>query len=481
MAKSTSNNSVYVWEQDPGSGAQPDGGPLLQVPVPQPDAGSLPTRIENPAVVPPPQLYPQGSPEFRYWAAVAALVRGSTFWSSRLPGVSWEVGPVLPVDLDHGEDLNAFYDRVGLRFFHGQVGGRVFYSGESPDVINHEQGHAVLDSFKPQLWDAASLEIAAFHESFGDMSALLCALQMPSLRSGVLSETGGTVYKSSRLSRLAEQLGFAIRQSFPTDVDPDCLRNAVNSFFYRDPHTIPTMGPANVLSSEPHSFSRVFTAAFFESLAGMFRVRPAQDEDNLLQAAIDIATILVGAIQEASVVPNFYSEVAVHMINIANTNFAALKYGAALSSGFVAHGVLSPAASIVAPGRAAFKMVGAKRPTSLAPIRLSVGEYNLGTDNILAFAASDAKQFDVAGASLNIGAVEPVSQDQAAKAFFEDLLRRGKVKILSADGKQRMGLARATAPTTHESHTHELRLENNEFVLRRVRIDCGWQCCDHQG
>ena len=127
----------------------------------------------------------------------------------------------------------------------------------------HELGHALLDSFKPQLFDAASIEVAAFHESFGDMSAILSALQLPSVREGVLAETGGVLRRASRLSRLAEQLGWAIGQSVPSAVEPDCLRNAVNTFFYRDPDTLPTTAPATSLSSEPHSFSRVFTGAFF--------------------------------------------------------------------------------------------------------------------------------------------------------------------------------------------------------------------------
>src|SRR5262249_30524837 len=82
------------------------------------------------------------------------------------------------VDLDFGVDLNAFYDREGLKFFHGSGAGRTVFSGESPDIVCHELGHALLDSFKPQLFDAASIEVAAFHESFGDMSAILSALQL---------------------------------------------------------------------------------------------------------------------------------------------------------------------------------------------------------------------------------------------------------------------------------------------------------------
>src|ERR1700742_1536785 len=49
--------------------------------------------------------------------SIAARGR-SNFWGSIAPGLSWQVGAVLPVDLDRGVDLNAFYDRVGLRFFH---------------------------------------------------------------------------------------------------------------------------------------------------------------------------------------------------------------------------------------------------------------------------------------------------------------------------------------------------------------------------
>ena len=191
--------------------------------------------------------------------------------------ISWQIGKVLPVVLDDGVDLNAFYTRggfgdgPGLHFFHQAVSGRTYFSGESPDVVCHEMGHAVLDALRPQLFDAQTIEAAAFHESFGDMSGILSALQVDSFRQDVLRETDGVLNRSSRLSRLAEQLGAAIRIQHPDAVDTDCLRNAANSFFYRDPQTLPPSAPANQLSSEPHSFSRVFTAAFLDVLAAMFK------------------------------------------------------------------------------------------------------------------------------------------------------------------------------------------------------------------
>jgi len=347
---------INAWEDDPGAGAQPSGGQVIQRPVPVLRDQPLPIRIVHPASAPEAKPHPPGTAEFRYWTAAEALRRGADFWRALLPGPSWEVGSILPVDLDFGVDLNAFYDREGLKFFHGTAAGRTVFSGESPDVVCHELGHALLDSFKPQLFDAASIEVAAFHESFGDMSAILSALQLPSLREGVLAETGGVLRRSSRLSRLAEQLGWAIRQSVPSAVEPDCLRNAVNTFFYRDPDTLPTTAPATSLSSEPHSFSRVFTGAFFEGLAGMLATAETRDEAALLQVSQDMGTILVQGIRAASVVPTFFSQVAASMLGIAATRFSAQGYEAPLRSGFVRHGILAPSMAVAtthAPARAA--------------------------------------------------------------------------------------------------------------------------------
>src|SRR5262249_49286990 len=137
------------------------------------------------------------------------------------------------------------------------------------------------------------------------------------LREGVLAETGGVLHRASRLSRLAEQLGWAIRQSVPSAVEAGCLRNAGNIFFYRDPETLPTTAPATSLSSEPHSFSRVFTGAFFEGLAGMLVMKDTRNEAALLEVSQDIGAILVEGIRAASVVPTFFSQVAATMLGVA--------------------------------------------------------------------------------------------------------------------------------------------------------------------
>jgi hypothetical protein len=228
----------------------------INVPVPDQSAQPLPYKLRRKA--PAPQVYQPGTLNFLYYANASALRRTADFSGNVVPaGTTWQVGRVLQVDVDSGVDLNAFYTRgdgetPGLHSFQDSVAGRVYFSGESPDVCCHEMGHAVLDALRPQLFDALTIEAAAFHESFGDMSAILSALQVPSFHQAVLSETGGAINRSSRLSRLAEQLGAAIRVGHPDAVDPDCLRNAANSFFYVDPQTLPPGAPASQLSSEPH-------------------------------------------------------------------------------------------------------------------------------------------------------------------------------------------------------------------------------------
>ena len=101
-----------------------------------------------------------------------------------------------------------------------------------------------------------------------------------------------------------------------------------------------------------------------------------------------------------------------------------------------------------------------------------MAEYGLGVPSIVVYAAAEPKRLQVAGAALAVGAAPSPGEDQAAKSFFEDLLRRGRLKI-PGPAKGAAETMRAAAPQTHETHTHELRREGKHMVLRRIRIDCG--------
>jgi hypothetical protein len=136
---------------------------------------------------------------------------------------------------------------------------------------------------------------------------MLSNLMLPGFRQAVLDETDGRLSTASRLSRLAESLGWAIRQLVPDAVASDCLRSAVNSFYYQPPATLPPRSPASSLASEPHSFSRVFTSGVLRVLNGVFAARPRQDADALHQAAEDTGRLLVEGVRRAAVVPAFFA------------------------------------------------------------------------------------------------------------------------------------------------------------------------------
>jgi len=179
---------IRVFLNDPAG----RGDRLVEVDAPQAmDESPWAFRVEGTA--PPPQLYEPDTAEFLYWQLAAALDRGKRFWARRLPGRgTWELGRVLPAVPVAGSDLNAFYDRQALRFFRAvdEKTGNVVYSGESPDVSLHEQGHAVLDAIRPDLWDAPHFEVAAFHEGFGDFAAnAAAAVTAMSAGSAVLPQT----------------------------------------------------------------------------------------------------------------------------------------------------------------------------------------------------------------------------------------------------------------------------------------------------
>ncbi len=478
-AAATAEARVACWEDDPGDPkSQPPLAPIA-VDAPSQSAPPLPFKISGKA--PAPSGYALGTPEFRYYAAAAALARTASFWGSLVSsGTHWQVGKVLPVELDSGVDLNAFYtrggfgDAPGLHFFHDSVGGRTYFSADSPDVACHEMGHAVLDAVRPELFDAQTIEAPAFHESFGDMSAILSALQVPSFRQEVLTSTGGALNRASRLSRLAEQLGAAIRVGHPDAVDPDCLRNACNSFFYRDPQTLPPSAPASQLSSEPHSFSRLFTGGFLDALAGIVKLQGSPTPDTLQQASIDVARLLLGGIATAPVVPDYFSQIAANMLQFGETAPFNGKYRDVLKSAFVRRGVLSLASATTlglgGPQPLRVAAVGARSPqrASGAPmIAIPAAQYGLKSSHLMVQAAAAPRQLAVSGASLQLGPLESRGSQSAAESYTEDLFQRGHVQVDSHAHKE-TGLLHPYA-----FKTHAIVEEARGLVLRRITFDCG--------
>ena len=286
------------------------------------EAGPWGFRVEGKA--PGPRAYEPDTREFLYWQLSSALDRGKRLWARRIPGPGvWIPGAVLAAVAVAGQDLNAYYDRKALRFFRDvdATTNAVVQSGESPDVVTHEQGHAILDAIRPDLWDAPHFEVAAFHEAFGDLAAIFVALAEPALAGRTLEETKGDPARSSLVSRLAEELGAAVRDRWGADAAlPGALRDAVNTFTYTDPKGLPDSAPARSLSAEPHSFCRVLTGACWDVLVAIFRATAGGDRAAALaRAGEQTAALAVAAAETAPSGADFFGRFARRIVREART------------------------------------------------------------------------------------------------------------------------------------------------------------------
>jgi hypothetical protein len=246
-----------------------------------------------------------------------------------------------------GVQFNAYYDRQALKFFYDKdKDGKTVYTCESPDIVAHELGHAILDGVRPDLWNVQCLETAAFHEAFGDTMAILSALQHEELIKDALVETGDDLSKSNLISRLAEQMGVAINRMTDGRAGlSDALRNAVNDFMYTIPESLPynTSGDGK-LGGECHSFSRVFTGAWYEAFVGMYnldRKNGVTAHDALVSARDAMASIYFKCLTLAPLTNRFYAAIANAMVVSARSYFP--KYEAVIKSAFVRRKILKPA------------------------------------------------------------------------------------------------------------------------------------------
>ncbi len=281
-----SSNRVNVFTNDPNA----EGLGLEQV---------TPPTSKSPFAIPGwtgmGGLFNPGTPEFEAGELFVVLSHTYAAWSDFFGGdFGWQPGfERLPIVPRAGQDFNAYYDRTALKFFYNtdKVVNQVVYTSESSDIVAHECGHAVLDAHHPEYWDSLLGETGAFHEAFGDMSALLVTLNDPVVRAAILSENGGDLAKSNAVSRLAEQLARGLYDSGYADavVSAGALRDAVNQFKYRVPDTLPGRAPASKLSSESHSFSRIFSGAFYDLLVAIYEQLRGENTSMLPDAALDQA------------------------------------------------------------------------------------------------------------------------------------------------------------------------------------------------
>jgi hypothetical protein len=144
------------------------------------------------------------------------------------------------------------------------------------------------------------------------MAAIFVALAEPVLAAEAIRATRADPSRSNLVSRLAEELGKAVRDAYgPGGAMPGALRDAVNAFQYEDPAGLPDSGPSRSLSAEPHSFCRVMTGACWDTLVALFGATPGDDRAAALALAAETtARYCVAAAETAPSGSDFFGRVA---------------------------------------------------------------------------------------------------------------------------------------------------------------------------
>ncbi|WP_214405413.1 hypothetical protein [Pseudonocardia lacus] len=491
---------ISTWEDDPFSEGVPTPTPTAPAPIEQ----AVTTPSTNAALAwqitgvrPEVGRHEPGTAEFRYWTAQESIAGAVGHFVDLMPrGTRWStVRSPLRVDLAAGDDLNATYTRrFGLRFFHHDVAGTRIATAESPDIVRHEIGHALLDALRPELFEATSAEADAFHEAFGDMTAMLVALRLPSYRRRVLTETGGSLRSNSRLSRMGEQLGWGIRRSHPDTVDGDCLRNAANRFAYAPPEGLPADAPMGELSQQPHSFARVFTGAFLDALAAMVAVAGGPAEQTLDAVARDMAQLLVDGVLTAPITPTYYSQVAAALVQAAAARGDG-RYQPALRGAFVRRGILAlaaardldtaevptlqpvEAAAAAAPDEGAARVLGYGAAPSDGYRADGAAVPGLPTRSVDAefldrpvtcHVAAEPERFHVAPRT--VGPAGPTTDAvESARQYLATLIQLGRIDPGPVASMARGPVTRSG----RERYTHRLEeSDDGRLELRRVRFQC---------
>jgi hypothetical protein len=220
--------------------------------------------------------------------------------------------PRITVDPHAGEQANAFYseqDRL-LGFHSFQVNGKHVSTAHSADIVSHETAHAVLDGLRDLYNESFGLGPTAFHEAFGDMTAMLVALHDDSLIRRLLEWTQGDLMLDNFVARVAEHLIEALRRNDEPYLRGHTvyLRNAINdlrkipfeALHYNPPD------PEVELGRQAHNYSRLFSGAFYDILTGIYnRLKHDIPPHIAIYRARDIAAYLLVCAVELGPVGEF--------------------------------------------------------------------------------------------------------------------------------------------------------------------------------
>jgi Fungalysin metallopeptidase (M36) len=464
-------------------------------------------------------LYNPGTPGFLFWqcreAALMALetweaLNGKlTAWARATPNAK-----KLALQQNNGVDLNAYYDGQSLAFFEFTTGTKTTFSGASTDVVAHEAGHAFLDTIRPDLWDSNLTEPNAFHEAFGDCMAILTMLFDQETRQALLAASAD-LSAPNFVEATAEDLSDGVRLELGPSHPAALPRHALNNFRWQLPTTLPSSAPPAALSSEIHSFGRVFSGCFYDVIRNIFTSYPNRDEASLLMAAQTAGKLLIGGARSAPETPRFFQAVGRAMIltdqtlngganrqavrdafdrhNIALGSAAMMAPRAALAGAAPKVGLRATGAILSAATRAdlrqrigagpkskmivnALEIAGERVAEAIHHREISLAGVSNQLKGVVAMAAEPILVGNSGGRAAILGALpESSATMDEVYSFVDSLLKNNQIEFAGTGRRTaavRRGAVALTSPPITAPSTHAVRTRGGKKVLERLRFVC---------
>jgi len=218
-------------------------------------------------------------------------------------------------------DANAYYDpdKTALLFGYfaaadqsqgtNYPGGLVF-TCLSPDIVAHEMTHAILDSIHHRYMEDTNPDVAAFHEGFADIVALLQRFTFSELVEHQLAASRGQIDAYTVFGELATQFGEAL------EGNRGALRSMIGKWSENGQWVALKPSPSDYLDNvEAHDRGAVLVATVFDAFQRIYRHRTR----DLLR----IATSGTGVLPEGSISPDLVrrlareaGEIAEHILHI---------------------------------------------------------------------------------------------------------------------------------------------------------------------
>ena len=218
-------------------------------------------------------------------------------------------------------DANAYYDpeKTALLFGYFSAadqsqganypGGLVF-TCLSPDIVAHEMTHAILDSIHHRYLEDTNPDVAAFHEGFADIVALLQRFTFGELVEHQLAASLGRIDGHTVFGELATQFGEAL------EGNRGALRSMIGKWNEKDEWVPLKPSPSDYVDNvEAHDRGAVLVATVFDAFQRIYKHRTRD--------LVRIATNGTGVLPEGSLGPDLVrrmageaGEIAEHLLQI---------------------------------------------------------------------------------------------------------------------------------------------------------------------